>query len=567
MADIKFFALGGQDERGKNLFCVEINKEIYVFDCGIKYPEKSVLGIDMVTPNFTYLKDNSPRVKGVFISNPSIYNAGGVGYFLKDLPNVPIYCSEVAVEVLKERMMKSKIRYNDSSFKVIKHKDIIKFKETSVHIFRVTASFPNTFGFSLPTENGTIIYMGDYMIQANNEASFEADTLWARDQIKSEVLAFIGDSEYANRMDFTTPNHKIERFISSHMKNLKKRLVIGIFEEDVYKMYEIIRLAKESGRKVAIYGKTLLKIIQNKTVQEELDLKPSDIIKTSEVSKYPDCVIIINGTGDILYSRLDKMANDGDESITFDENDTIILAVAPMPGVEKRHAQTLDELARTNAELISLSDKAIWSMRASYEDIKLMVNIFKPKYFIPVKGLYKNFLCAEKAAIEAGIFSKNVMILKNGQTLKLSKDRLVYENEKIKVNDVYVNVVGVGDVSSIVLNERKQLSTNGILVVGVNVDSKTKEIASLIDIQMRGLVYIFEDSPIFKIMQKQVIDIIAKHTELFKKTPKEYDQENLKKEINLKIGQIVKTETGKKPIILVVINELEEDRYYLDGKR
>lgn len=562
MKEINFFALGGQDEKGKNIFCIEIENEIYIFDCGLKYPEKTQLGIDQVVPNFTYLKENENKIKGVFLSNPSIYNAGGIGNLLKELPNVTVYCSEIAVDLLRERITKQKIKHNASSYKTIKNKDVIKFANAEIHVFKATASFPNTYGFAIVTDQGTIVYMGDYMIQANSEYSFEADTLWVNGLSKQGVLAFISDSEYAERIDFTMPNHRIQKYIKGPMKDLSSRLIIGIFEEDIYKVYEIIKEAKDAGRKVAVYGKTMFNIVNSKLVQTDLDLQPGDIIQTSEIEKYPNCVVIINGTGDALYSRLEKMANESEDFISFNEKDFIILATPPIAGVEKRHAQALDELARTNARVMSLSDRTLWTMRASFEDIKLMTHIFRPRYFIPIKGLFKNFLLAEKAAIEAGVDEKNTLLISNGQLLKANNGKIVFGNKKIKAGDSFVNAIGAGGVSSIVINERHQLAANGVLVMGVNIDYKTKQIVSLIDIQMRGLIYVFEDSPIFKLTQKLVADEIFIAASEFKKNPKNFSLDEIKKSLQFKIGTIVKQETGKKPIVLIAINEIDESKHY-----
>ncbi|AUB31333.1 ribonuclease J [Spiroplasma floricola] len=557
MADIKFMALGGQDERGKNIFVISVNDNLYIFDAGIKFPERSVLGIDVIIPNFEYLKANSKKIKGIFLSNPSSNNSGAISYILREI-DVPVYCNELTTTILKYRNMKYRIKNRENNFKIINDKDIVSFGDVKIEAFRTTAAFPESFGFAIHTEDGVIVYAGDYIIDGNEQSYFSTDMNHLNQISQKGVLAFISDAEYASRIGYTVPNHRIDKFISAPMKDKKRRLILGMFEEDVFKLFEIIKQAKANERKIAVYGKTITKVVESKVIQESLQISSKDIISIEEFMKSEDGILLLTGAGDLLYTRLAKIAAGNDDKVEFTENDTIILATPPAAGVEKRHAEILDELARTNAKLVSLSDKNIWSMRASYEDIKLMTRIMKPKSFIPIKGLYKDFLNAERAAIEAGVDKRNIQLINNGQILKISKEgKLVIASDSIKTADVYVDGIGVGDIGAVVLNERKQLATDGAVIIGANVNNKTKELISLIDIQMRGVIYITEENAIFKLMQKQIIDILEKYKNEATSNPNAYDLNVIKKEIVSRIRTTLKQETGKQPIVLVIINELD----------
>ncbi|AGR40916.1 ribonuclease J [Spiroplasma taiwanense] len=561
MAEIKFMALGGQDERGKNIFIININEELFIFDAGIKFPEKSVLGIDVIIPSFEYLKSNVKKIKGIFLSNPSSNNAGAISYILREM-DIPVYCNELTSTLLKYRNLKYRIKNRDNNFKIINDKDIIKFGNISIEAFRTTASFPESYGYAVHTTDGTIVYVGDYIIDGNEQANFSTDMKHLTQISKKGVLTLISDAEYASRIGYTVPNHKIEKYISAPMKDKKRRLIIGMFEEDVFKLFEIIKQAKQNERKIAIYGKTIVKVVESKIIQQSIQISKDDIFSLEEFMKSNDGILLITGAGDLLYSRLAKITAGNDEIIEFTENDTIILATPPAAGVEKRHAEILDELARSNAKLISLSDRNIWSMRASYEDIKLMTRIMKPKSFIPIKGLYKDFLNAERAAIEAGVSKEHIQLINNGQVLKISNSgKLVISTEVVKTADVYVDGIGVGDIGAVVLNERKQLATDGAVIIGANINEKTKDLISLIDIQMRGVIYITDENPIFKLMQKYIVDILEKHKLQIKENPKSFDINIIKKEIISKIRTTLKQETGKQPIVLVVINEIGSFAY------
>ncbi|ATZ20310.1 ribonuclease J [Mesoplasma lactucae] len=556
MADIKFMALGGQDERGKNLFIIEVDEDLFVFDCGLKYPEKGILGVDVVIPNFEYLINNASRIKGIFLSNSSAYNSGAISYLLKDI-DVPVYCNDITETVLQIKLERSFLKNKSQNFKIIKDKDVVDFGKNKIEAFRLTASSPNSLGFALHTEDGIIVYAGDFIIDGQETSDFSTDYSHINKLAEEGVLALLADSEYASKMSYAVPNHKIEKYIAAPFKEKKTRIAVGIFEEDIFKLGEIVAQAKANNRKIAVYGRTMQTILKNDMIHSNLNLNDDDLISVDEYMKSDNGVLIISGNGDVLYSKLAKIATGNDDVIEFGPKDVVILATPPAPGVEKRHAQILDELARTDAKLIALSDKNIWPMRACHEDIKMLTSLLKPKYFVPIKGLYKEFLSAEKAAMDAGIKEGNVCLVDNGQVARITDKFISITDKTLPNGDTYVDGSGVGDIGNVVLNERKLLANDGVIIVGATIDSRTKESISLIDIQMRGVIYISEDQAVFKIMQKEVNQILDNSTELFKKDPKKYDLNDVKREIVSKVKSLIKQESGKQPMILCIINEID----------
>ncbi|MDQ0567887.1 ribonuclease J [Mycoplasma yeatsii] len=556
MPNIRFTALGGQDEKGKNLYVLEINDEMFILDAGLKYPEKGILGIDTVIPKLDYIKQNKKKIKAVFLTNPSAYNIGSLGYLLKEI-DVPVYCNEITELIAKIKIERMRLKHKEKMFKTVKDKDVIKVGNVKVEVFRTTSSSPQSLGYAFSTDLGSIIYVGDYIIDGKEQSYFSTDFAYISEVAKKGVLAFISDAEFASRQDFTVPNHKIDRYIAAPFKEKKTKIVVGIFEEDIYKLSEICMAAIENNRKIAVYGRTMDAVLKSNLIHENLVINKDSLISIQEYMQSDDGVLIISGNADDLYSKLMKIATGNDHVVEFTEKDVIILATPPAAGIEKRHAQILDELARTDAKLVALSDKNIWSMRASYEDIKMMTSLLKPKYFIPIKALYKECLKAEKAAIEAGVEPGNVGIIDNGETLVLSKKHLAISEHTADEGNTYVDGVGIGDVGSIVLNERKQLATDGVIIVGATIDSRNKELVSLIDTQMRGVLYIQEDNPIFKIIQKEVTNLILEGQTLFKQHPNKYDLSEIKKEITNKVRSLVRQESGKNPIVLAIINETD----------
>ncbi|SYV96270.1 putative hydrolase, partial [Mycoplasma putrefaciens] len=359
MPNIRFTAIGGQDERGKNLYVLEINDDFFILDAGLKYPEKGILGIDTVIPKLDYVKQNKKKIKAVFLTNPSAYNIGALGYILKEL-DVPVYCNEITELLAKIKIERMRLKHKEKFFNVVKDKDIIKVGDTKVEIFRTTSSSPQSFGYAFHTNLGSVIYMGDYIIDGKEQSYFSTDFTHISEISKKGVLAFISDAEFASRTDFTVPNHKIDKYIASPFKDKKTKIVIGIFEEDIYKLSEICMAAIENNRKIAVYGRTMDAILKSNLISKNLVISKSSLISIEEYMKSEDGILIISGTGDDLYSKLMKIATGMDNVVEFTKKDLIILATPPAAGIEKRHAQILDELARTDAKLIALSDKNIW---------------------------------------------------------------------------------------------------------------------------------------------------------------------------------------------------------------
>lgn len=558
--NLRFMALGGQDERGKNMYVLEINDDLFILDAGLKFPDKGILGIDVVIPNLDFLKENKHRIKGLFLTNAATANSGATNYLLRNL-EVPVYGNAITTQILRYKNQKMRLRNRDHLFHSIQDKQVITFPNTKVEVFRLTASSPQTFGYAFSTPLGKIVYTGDYIIDGTEHASFSTDFNHLTQIADQGVLALISDASYAFRKGFTAAHHKIEPYIAIPFKEKKTKIAIGIFEEDIFKVGEIIKMAKKNNRKIAIYDRSLLSVLENSSWLNNVNVNKDDFFSVQDYMNSDNGVLIISGNAEALYQKLNKIANNNDEVITFDHDTLIILATPPNPGVEKRHAHILDELARTDARIVALSDRNIWSMNASYEDIKMMTSMMKPKYFVPIKGLFKDFLIAKKAAEHAGVKKQNAQLIDNGQIISFNKDYISIANQLIKNGDVYVDGLGIGDIGNVVLNERKQLASDGVIIVGLSLDSRNKELVSSVDIQMRGVFYIKEDSNIFKILQKQIFDILTKSQEVYRQHPQAYDLNDVKHEIINKVRNSVKQESGKQPMILAIVNEIGEKEF------
>ena len=589
MAKIKVFALGGLDERGKNLYVVEVNEQIFVFDAGIRLPEREILGIDIIIPDYTYLKENKKRIKGIFISKPSDDAFGALPYMLKDFNKikteykVPIFASKLTDFMIRQKLKNFRfINNNEIVIKTIEPREKILFDDVMIETFKTTTSIPGSLGFVLTVTNPgnsqlqeRIIYTGDYIFDGANRNDFTTDIQHLASVCKRDILLLISEASCASRKNFTAPHHKIQKIIEPILKEAPGRVIIACYDQDLYRVNEILNAIQEtdSKRKIAVYGATLNEILLKVNDLNAFNINKSQIINLAETIK-KDTVIIVTGSGERLFIRMNKIAVGNDDFLKLEANDTVILATPPIPGNELAHAALLDDLARTDVKVISISEKQACSLNASYEDIKLMVNIIQPKYFLPVKGLYKDFVKAQAAAIDAGVLHNNALIHDNGEVITFENGKLIDNFVKsnfnrnsragdrnygptksaenlIKTGDVYVDGIGVGDIGAIVINERKQLQRDGVLITGVTVNRKTKEIISLIDAQMRGVVYLTNNEEMLKNLQKIIINVLEKW-----KVNSNTNITDVKNKMIKDLQDYIKKETGKMPMILTVINEI-----------
>lgn len=609
MAKIKFVALGGLDERGKNLYLIEINNNIFVFDVGLKFPEREMLGIDVIIPDFSYLKENRHRIKAIFISKPSDDNFGALPYLLRDLTKDGKYKFDIYSSELTKFMIEQKLKYfrfiNSSNIKlnVVKMNERIYFNDINVFIdtFNTTSSIPGSLGFAIHSRNKplkhheteyadeTIFYLADYMFDGkeNNDFTMNFNRIAKIRNVNknNQVLLLVSEAMTAGRKEFTAPHHKIQSLIEPIIKEAPGRIILACYDQDLFRINEIFQAMYETGseRKVAVHGRTLSEILHaiannaDNKGQDKLNIKGFNftfnanektknkikIISLQEAAKSKDNVIIVTGSGERLFAKMSKIATNNDEELTLTADDTVILATPPIAGNELAHAATLDELARTDVKVISISEKQALSLQASYEDIKLLTNMLEPKYFLPIKGLYKDFNAARNAAIEAGVLHNNALIQDNGEILSFNNGviseasystnlRQQKNNPNlITTGDVYVDGIGVGDIGAIVIEERRKLMSDGVLITGLTIDRKTKEIISLIDAQMRGVVYLTNNDTMLKNIQNIIIKIVEKAQQ-----SNNFSTMEIKNRIKIELQDFLKKETGKVPMILPVINEI-----------
>lgn len=550
---VKIFALGGLDERGKNLYVVEINDDIFVLDCGMKYPEKTLPGIDSVFADITYLKNNKDRVKAFIITHYHNDVIGALPYVLQDI-NAPVYCTTRTKFYIEETAKQNFVDISKAKFIEFSKDTSIKIAGRKVTLFSMTHSAGDNVGIAIHTENGNIVYSSDFIFDFSASKNY-ACNMSVLNKVASEgVLCLMCESEGCEVQGYTAPNHKITPSIEKYFRD-KNRIIISLYTQSAYSITEVIFLARKYNRKLCLYNRSMQRIIkgllQNKLIPSLDDI----LVDYSYISDHEDVIVLVNGVGQYAFRELIKLADGNpDKNFSIRPTDTIIIGTSPVPGLEVMAANASDALFSSGAKVVTISKKTVCSMHAHSEDIKMLLNILKPKYFMPVKGEYKSLLANAMLAVDLNMeFDySNVIVYDNGMVAKFNdgkKDNMY--NEIIETGNVYVDGLGVGDVENHVIITRQKMADNGVVILGATVSKSQRKVIAGPDVQMRGFIFLKDADNLVKDISTTFIDTLNEYlnTEL-------QDLEECKNRIKEKIIFKIKKSTGKDPLIIPAVIEL-----------
>lgn len=556
MSDIvKIFALGGLDEDGKNMYVVEINDDIFVLEAGIKYPESSMPGIDIIIPDMTYLEENKNKVRGYIITHGHDDNMGSLAYALKAAP-APVYCSNVTSCMIKDSFRRyrenTKIEFNivdPSGSTVIANR---KFK-----FFSTSHSVAQSFGVAIDTTQGYIVYTGDFIIDCGSYDNFKTDLNAIAKIAEKKVLCLMGESVSSEKPDFTSPNHKITPLISRHIQEFKGRILIAIYTQNLYAMQEIIELGIKSRKKILLLNPDHDNLINNINIPGLLEI-PERYRATLEDlhnEDQSDLLIVVASHGEKLFRMLEKIANEEyqDKGLVLNEKDLVIMGAKSVPGVEVIAVEVLDDLYRTGAKVVNVSGKSLSTMHAREEDLKTILSILHPKFYLPVKGYYKDLIGNANIAnkMKIGLNHNNILVFDNGMVVKFENEKIIPGQQPVHVGELMVDGLGIFDTGSVVINDRTKLANDGVIILGVTVDSATKEIIAGPDVQTRGLVFVKDSDYLIKEIANIYVDTV---TEILSNDYYDYNEKRVA--IRDKVSKYVKKEIGKDPLILSMIVEV-----------
>jgi len=555
MSKVRIFALGGLDEDGKNMYVVENNDDIYVIECGMRYPTDEQLGIEMVIPDFHYLIENQDRIKAVFITHGHDDVMGALVNLMKEV-KVPVYTAPLTARMFERKAKAAGLK--DLNIHRIRRNASFKIGKTEIRTFGTTQSIADGFGVAIHTDDGYVVYSSEFVVDYDTrEDAFRFDMNDVTELGQKGVLALMAESVGATREGHSAPNHRITRTIEPYFEDAKGRILITSYSQNLYRVIEIIELASKFNRKVLIYDDQLRTLMQDMAslgyyrIPVGLEIVPANFRNEDE-----NDVVLIAGDGSSIFKKVHKIANKEDDMIQLRPTDTVIIASPAVPGTERDESSMEDDLYKETSNVHAVDSKRAFSMHASIEDLKMMIYLINPQYYIPVKGEYRMLISNANIALNMGYPANNIIVMDNGQAATIEDGQLRRSFDTIPCEDVMVDGNDNLDASGMVLKDRELLSTDGAIVVGIVVNHVTKEIIGGPDVQSRGVIYLKDADYIVKeignIMEKSIKDAVAQGR---------YDNMNCRADAREKISRYVMKETGKRPVILpaiVEINSAEE---------
>lgn len=547
MSKIKIFSLGGLNENSKNMYVVEIDESIFVFDAGSKYADEKFLGVDYIIPDYSYIKNNIKRVKGIFITHAHSEQIGALRDIVSELPNIKIFATKFTAESIKRLLQEHNVVANNLT-EISAHKKI-NFGEVSVFPINLTHSLPDNVGYVINTKDGAIVYTGNFVFDPTMRGSFKTDIGKLAYVGKQGVLCLMSESLYAEKKGYTSPNHRIASLIRETLTRKEDRIIFNIYSNNICRIQELFDEISKTHRKIVIMGKNLQGTIKYLLDNNYLHINRDKIGDLSNIED-KDVLILTSSDNERPFVNLDKILNGYDKYIGIKPTDTVFFLDSITDATEKAAVRICDSIARCGAEVVTLSKNNI-TYHASSEDLMLMLDLINPKYYFPVMGEYRFQVANANIASLIGIPKENILLKQNGDVVEFDNGVLKESNEHIEVNDIMIDGTASEDIGELVLKDREMLSDNGIVIVCATLDKKSKEILAGPAILTRGFVYVKDSGDMIKEIER-----ISKE-KIIENTNNNYVEFNkIKNSIRDEVGKYLYYETECKPMIITVIQEV-----------
>lgn len=544
MSKIKIFSLGGLDENGKNTYIIEIDNDIFVFDCGLKYASNNMFGIDYVIPDFDYLLKNKKRIKGVFVTHGHYENMGGASDLVKYIPDIRLYATKFTKYVLMESGVPEK-----NIFEITPHKKL-NFGSVSIFPITVSHSCPDAVMYSINTKEGAICYTGDFIIDSKMTGYYDMDLGKIAYIGKQGVLALLSESSFAEHIGHTSPSHRLEEFFKDIVNKYDDRLMFLLLPTHLYTIQDIFNSALNKHRKIILMGKKLQSVVYFAKNNGYLSF-PDDILGDLSNIDDKDAILLLADDKENPYASISKVISGYDKFIKLKPTDSVIFAEPRYDANEKLLVKIENELSMLGCRVISIpKDKNILH-HASSEDLMLMLKLTNPKYYIPVKGEYRYLVGNANLASLLGMPKENIILKQNGEVIYFEDGNLKETTEKIKVNDILIDGKSSDDVGELVIKDREMLSENGIVLISATISKKTKNILVGPEVTTRGFIYVKDSKEIIREIRKLSEEIILRNI-----VDNFVDFNKIKMDIRTELSKYLFEETECKPMIIAVVQEV-----------
>ncbi len=544
--------IGGMNEIGKNMTLYEYKNDMFAVDCGLAFPSSELLGVDLVIPDFTYLEENSDKLRGIIITHGHEDHIGGLAYLLKRV-NIPVYATKLTIGLIKGKLEEHGLL---GSVKLVEIKpgDNITLGHFNIELIHVNHSIPDAVGLAIRCPAGIIIQTGDFKIDTTPVDGEMIDLPRFSEYGRKGVLALLSDSTNAERPGTTMSESSVgESFELLFRKAKKKRIIVATFASNIHRVQQIIDVASARGRKVAVVGRSLENLVKVGSELGYLNIPEGILVPIEAIRSYTDeqILIITTGSQGEPMSALTKMAMNEHRMVRLTPNDYVIISATPIPGNEKMVGNVVNALMKQGVEVIyeNMYDVHV-SGHACQQDLKLMIGIVKPKFFIPVHGEQKHLVSHAQLALSMNIPKENIFIGDIGNRIELSEDG-IKKLDDIPSGEIYVDGYGVGDVGNVVLNDRKVLSQDGIIIVVASIDSASGYVVGGPDIVSRGFVFVKENEELMQKAKDIAYDVIEKNYH-----SKYHDWNAVRNKMKDELSKYLFEQTKRRPMILPIFMEV-----------
>jgi len=546
--EVAVFALGGLDEIGKNTYGIQFQDELVIIDAGIKFPEDDLLGIDYVIPDYSYLVENQEKIKGLFITHNHLDHIGGIPYLLKEL-NIPIYGSKLALAMVRNKLSENNMLRNAKLHEVTED-SVVKFRKLSVQFFHTNHSVAESFGIAVQTPYGHVVQTGDFKFDFTPPFGKHANLQKMAKIGEEGVIALLADSTNAEIPGFTNSEAVVDDSINNLVGNVDGRIIFASFASNLSRIQQVIRAARLSGRKVAVFGRSMVSSLE---VGQELGYIKEDsslFIDAHQINQFEphEVLILCTGSQGEPFAALSRIANGTHRQISIIPGDTVIFSSSPIPGNTNSVNNLVNNLSEAGAEIIhGAINNVHTSGHGAQEELKLMLRLMKPKFFTPIHGERRMQHEHVDLAVKTGVKEDNTFILDNGEILSFTEDSARRAGD-FEAGDVYVDGKGIGDIGNIVLRDRRVLSDNGLVVVVATIDKQNKRILAGPDIISRGFIYMRESGDLIRGAQE-----VSEKSLQNSFSYKQINEYKLRNDLIEDLKKFLYQETERRPMILPVV--------------